>query len=209
MATLYNVQPELALRVTWMIRLSQGRFWIQSGWRSVAEQTALYNLHQMDPKKYPTAAKPGFSKHNRTPAEAVDVACQPDDKDLRVALAWRCGLHTPIPGEPWHMELAAWRTPLPDEPKPQEEELPRYADQIVYPTGAKTQVFPDGAIKNFGTPFFGSLFDVPPEGKRAFTRADAITAVDPNDAGAGYIVWNEGGQRFRFDPSWWTSNRPK
>jgi hypothetical protein len=77
--------------------------------------------------------------------------------------------------------------------------LPRYADQIIYPNGTKTQVFPDGAIKNFGTQFFGSIFDVPPEGKRAFTRADAITAVDPNNSGAGYIVVERERRRYRFD----------
>jgi hypothetical protein len=57
--------------------------------------------------------------------------------------------------------------PTPPATQPEEEELPRYADQIIYPDGTKTQVFPDGAVKNFGTPFFGSIHDVPPEGKRA------------------------------------------
>jgi hypothetical protein len=199
MADLRNVDPELALRVTWMIRLSQGRFWVQSGYRSVAEQTALYKLHQEDPAHYPTAARPGLSDHNKNPARAVDVACLYEDRELRASLARRCGLATPIPGEPWHMVLAVWRSPLPDEPKLQEEELPRYADQIIYPNGTKTQVFPDGAIKNFGTTFFGSIHDVPEAGKRAFTRADAITAVDPNDSSAGYVVWNENGDKYRFD----------
>jgi hypothetical protein len=80
-----------------------------------------------------------------------------------------------------------------------QEDMPRYADQIVYPDGSKTQVFPDGAVKNFGTPFFGSIFDVPPEGKRVWTRADAITAIDPNNKMAGYVLWNETGHSFAFN----------
>jgi hypothetical protein len=196
-ATLYNVEKELALRVTWMIRLSQGRFWVQSAYRSVAEQEALYKLHQSDPKRYPPAARPGLSKHNRSPAEAVDVGCLAVDNELRSSLAFRCGLRTPIPNEPWHMELAAWRSPLPDEP---EDDMP-YPTSCVAPSGKGWwQLNPDGSVetKTFNEsdeiPFHGSMYDYPLERTKINPRTGrprvwtTIQAAGPRDEDGYYVL---------------------
>jgi hypothetical protein len=203
MATLDNVEPELKLRVTWMIRLSQGRFWVQSGWRSVAEQTALYNLHQSDPKHYPTAAAPGTSKHNRTPAEAVDLACLPDDDRLRVRLAKECGLWTPVKGEPWHHELDPLRLPLPPDPK--EDYVPDIIPNVVTacaaPGGGVWSVAKDGGVgASDGAPFFGSYPGLKPEaqqgGPRYFIGIQA-RGQRPED---GYIIFSNDGHAYAFHP---------
>jgi hypothetical protein len=202
MATLYNVEPELSLRATLMIRLSQGRFWVQSGWRSKAEQKTLRRLHEADPKRYPYAADPDLSKHCRDPAEAVDIACLYEDNPLRINLAWRCGLHAPIPGEPWHHELAPWRSPLPDEP--QEDDMPT-PHSCIAPSGRGWwQLNPDGSVEartfqqGDAIAFHGSLFDYPQErtkinpktGKpRVWTTIQAVGAKDED----GYYVFADDG----------------
>jgi hypothetical protein len=202
MATLENVEKELALRVTWMIRLSQGRFWVQSGWRSKAEQKTLRRLHEADPKRYPYAADPDLSKHCRDPAEAVDIACLYEDNQLRRDLAWRCGLYAPIPGELWHHELAPWRLPLPDEP--QEDDMPT-PHSCIAPSGRGWwQLNPDGSVEAHTfdpkdrIAFHGSLHDYPQERTKINPKTGkprvwtTIQAVGPKDED-GYFVFADDG----------------
>lgn len=101
--------------------------WVSSAYRDPAEQIVLWNKYQAAVKQYGVAnatqhaalaAKPGTSKHERRPAEAVDVGALAGKEARRAELAQRHGLHTPIPGEKWHMELAPNRKPLAAAPAP-------------------------------------------------------------------------------------------
>lgn len=74
---------------------------------------------------------------------------------------------------------------------------------ITYPTGAKTIATPDGAIFNAGTPFYGSMYDLPAAGKQGVTSIKALTAADPNNPAAGYVAWAQNGNPYRFDAAEW------
>jgi hypothetical protein len=202
-ATLGNVEPELAKRVEWMIDLSQGRFWVSSGWRSSALQTELYRLHQADPKHYPSAFPPGQPKHENNPADAVDVACQPEDAKLRASLAIHCGLYTPYgKKEPWHMELAPGRLPLPNE----EDEVDKTTDACMAPSRRGAWVLDrDGAVRAYNfddrdpVPHFGSMHDYLNERDVPGRYFVAIEPVGVTD-GEGYWILSNDGGRFKFVP---------
>lgn len=97
-------------RVAAMCEHFRGRLTIDSGYRSFAEQTALWNRYGP-----PRAAKPGTSNHER--GAAVDFS-------LNAGLRWpevhdeapRRGLCFPLAYEDWHCEAdPAWVPPAPTE----------------------------------------------------------------------------------------------
>lgn len=238
MADLIGVESELASRVLWVQRkadtLRRGRaFWITTGWRSMPEQWRLWSdwvaaLRKVgwkgDPRQAPRdvrrkaqkfaplAAYPGTSNHGSAPAKAVDLACDEIDNGLRAALIKEAGLHTPIDGEPWHVELAPNRGLLPTTttPKPtpilqpsEEEDMSDFVDQIVWPNGSKTRVFANGDVQCVGRPappHFGGVGSFPEKDRLAFTKASGITPVDINDWEKGYTIWNEKDAEGQNDP---------
>ena len=77
---------------------------IVSGFRTRAEQQHLYDLYKAG--KGNLAAKPGHSNHESGNAADVNVggkslADDPEAKKAALAL----GLHFPVGGEPWHVEV--------------------------------------------------------------------------------------------------------
>lgn len=120
MATLEGVETDLRRRVQRLLDEHPG-LWITTGARDRNEQVRLYNAMVTAQRKYGAnwrkyaalAAKPGTSKHERRPAEAVDVGAPNLATHPVPRLAPGYGLHTPISGEPWHVELDPNRKPLP------------------------------------------------------------------------------------------------
>jgi len=102
MADATGLQPEFASEILAMIAASNGKLWINSGYRSDARQAELYAAAV---QKYGAAeagnwvAPPGHSNHNR--GLAVDLG---GDLALAKALAPRFGLTFPMSWEPWHIE---------------------------------------------------------------------------------------------------------
>lgn len=179
MANLDNVEVELRTRVQGVM-MDAGKFWVTTGHRSSEEQQRLWDLWQAAIKHYgseaaarrhnvATAARPGQSKHELNPAQAVDLACTTNDNDKRAALAKRWGLHTPITGEPWHMELDPKRHAI---PKPLVPTLPptlseasrmiaKPAVKIALTTNGYYIFAADGGVFCFGDAvFFGSAAGV-------------------------------------------------
>ena len=71
--------------------------WIVSGFRTRAEQAALFEL------KPDLAAPPGHSNHEQ--GLAADLGFPSDDAQRNAhAEASACGLEFPVDGEPWHVE---------------------------------------------------------------------------------------------------------
>lgn len=100
----------LASRVAALLDQSGGKVWIVSGRRSRAEQIELRRQH-CGPTEYdiyrkpssqcsPPTARPGSSRHES--GEAVDLG---GDLSLAAQLGRALGLHTNVPGEPWHFEV--------------------------------------------------------------------------------------------------------
>lgn len=77
-----------------------GRFSVLSGLRTRAEQQALYNRYLNGTGNL--AARPGTSRHES--GNAADLTPS-SARDTHGALARRFGLHFPVPGEAWHVEL--------------------------------------------------------------------------------------------------------
>lgn len=94
-ADVADLNPDFAARLMAMVRASGGQLSINSGYRSVAEQTALWNA---DPNPQ-RVAYPGTSMHNKGLAA-----------DLGGNVAWahahagEFGLYFPMPWEPWHVQ---------------------------------------------------------------------------------------------------------
>ena len=74
---------------------------------------------------------------------------------------------------------------------------------ITYPNGSKTVVGPDGSVFNAGTQFFGSMYDLPPAAKQGVQSIKAATAVNPNDSSAGYTLFAQNGNPYKFDAAQW------
>jgi hypothetical protein len=123
MANLNGVRASLADKIRWVQAQAQRRaaapFTVNTGYRSMAEQTRLYNAMVAAKEKYgepnwrkhaALAAKPGQSNHQHVDADgnpdslAVDLGCQARDNAVRISLVQEAGLCTPVAGEPWHME---------------------------------------------------------------------------------------------------------
>ena len=77
-----------------------GRFSVLSGLRTRAEQAVLYQRYLNGTGNL--AARPGTSRHES--GNAADLVPS-TARDTHGALARRFGLHFPVPGEPWHVEL--------------------------------------------------------------------------------------------------------
>lgn len=92
---LTGVDGDLASRVSALIAASHGRINVQSGFRTLAQQTKLYD--RLGPR---LAAAPGTSNHER--GMAVDLG---GDYALIGQLAPQFGLSLPMSWEPWHVEL--------------------------------------------------------------------------------------------------------
>jgi hypothetical protein len=91
-----GLQPFFAARLACLFDLVPG-LWIVSGFRTRAEQAALYRL------KPELAAPPGHSNHEL--GLAADLGF-PSGSAQRVAhrTASSCDLTFPVDGEPWHVE---------------------------------------------------------------------------------------------------------
>ncbi|MCW2926740.1 MAG: penicillin-resistant DD-carboxypeptidase [Thermoleophilia bacterium] len=77
---------------------------VNSGFRSRAEQEELYAAYKAG--RGNLAAKPGTSRHESGNAAdaaigGTNLASNPKAKELALQL----GLHFPVPGEPWHVEV--------------------------------------------------------------------------------------------------------
>lgn len=115
-----DLQEPLASRLLRLLEFFGGRVMISSGYRSSAQQQALYDAWEDSGYTVPSiVAKPGTSKHEREPAEAADLH-RTDPEDLKWGevhyTAAAFGLRFPIPSEDWHVELdPAWVEPEPEE----------------------------------------------------------------------------------------------
>ena len=103
-----NIEPELARRLLRLLDHFGGRVMIESGYRSKAQQQALYAAWLASGKTNPpSVAVPGTSKHERDPAEATDL--HRTDPSLTWGevhyTAHAFGLWFPIAREDWHTEL--------------------------------------------------------------------------------------------------------
>jgi hypothetical protein len=89
-----------------------------------------------------------------------------------------------------------------------DEEVSNIASEFRYPNGTLTRLMKDGSIRNYGTPFFGSIHDVPASGKLNWTDGDGVLVpIDVNNASAGYKVYDEDANFIgEFTESWWKAN---
>lgn len=102
-----GLEADFSARLQQMIADSGGRLSVVSGFRSIEEQTALWNgalaKYGSEDEARMWVAPPGSSNHNY--GVAVDLGFETDD-----ATAWahanaaRYGLAIPMDWEPWHIE---------------------------------------------------------------------------------------------------------
>ena len=105
-----NLNPELARRVQALIAASGGRISPGSGYRTIEEQAALRikngcpDVYQSPASscRVPTAI-PGSSNHNH--GLAMDLSYNAEGAKWAQANAARFGLHFPVRGENWHVEM--------------------------------------------------------------------------------------------------------
>lgn len=106
MADYEGLDSEFRRRLEAMVQASGGRLYIVSGFRSVEEQTALWNdaVNKYGPEEARNwVAPPGSSNHNH--GVAVDFGYSDDDAQAWAhANASRYGLNFPMEWEPWHIE---------------------------------------------------------------------------------------------------------
>lgn len=182
--SLDGVNIELRLRVEHLMKTVPGT-WVESAFRSYAEQERLYKLAQEG--KGASANKPGTSKHER--GLAVDVACDAANVKARAKAAKACGLITPFKKEPWHMELDPNRKGL---PALTEEQKATLMKTVVGISSTKTGcgiwfVASDGGVFAFGeAQFFGSMGGQP--------LNSPIVGMAPTPSNKGYwLVASDGG----------------
>lgn len=162
---LAGLNPDFAVRIRALIAASGGKVNIQSGYRSVAQQTALWNQALA---KYgsPQAARqwvapPGSSNHNR--GLAVDLG---GDLALAHQLAASFGLTFPLGNEAWHIEPAGLRA------------NPNTDQRAYSPNGGQGGGFGDQLDR-----FMGGLMQAESSGRN----------LGPNEAGAsGYYQFRPG-----------------
>lgn len=74
---------------------------VNSGWRSNAKQTELYEGFKAGKPGFNPADPPGFSKHQN--GKALDLAfATTADREAFATLAQSYGFSRPVKGEPWH-----------------------------------------------------------------------------------------------------------
>jgi len=107
-----RLRNDLAHAARFASRGGPRRKWrINSGYRSLDEQAALYAAYQAGTGNL--AARPGTSRHNW--GKAADVSASDgrpvgESPTCRAALR-RFGLCLPVPGEKWHVEHGdTWRS---------------------------------------------------------------------------------------------------
>jgi hypothetical protein len=105
-----GLRPQLGDAVRHLVAAAQGAVWVTSGYRSLDQQSALW---EQALRKYGSAsraddwvARPGASMHER--GMAVDLG---GNLDLAARLVARLHLPMwrPLPNEPWHFELTGSR----------------------------------------------------------------------------------------------------
>lgn len=198
--TWVGMNAELELRGKGMIAESGGLLWMTEGVRTRAEQQAFYDAYLAGGT---LAAKPGTSNHEK--GLAVDIACEWVNNALRARLAKQWGLYTPVRGEPWHFELDPARLPL-EQPKPvyvpeeDEDEMANDAARTVRWPNAVLVAREDGGTERYGPiPEYGNMFALTPSEKLGFEKITAANWIDPTNPIAGYILYNQKGQSFKFD----------
>lgn len=101
-----GMDGEFSRRLKAMIEASGGRMSVGSGFRSVAEQTELWNgavaKYGSEDAARQWVAPPGSSNHNH--GVAADIGFDGDGQDWAHANAARFGLNFPMSWEPWHIE---------------------------------------------------------------------------------------------------------
>lgn len=120
-----------------MLDASKGKLRLASGHRTLEQQTALYNeAAARFGQQYANGwvANPADSNHVK--GAAVDLT---GDASVRAQLAPQFGLVSPMPWEPWHIELASTRThaapaaytsPPPGETNPTEADMSQSAPHV-------------------------------------------------------------------------------
>lgn len=118
-----------AARLRAMIEASGGRIGVGSGYRSIEEQTRLWEAS--DKSGYWVAA-PGKSNHNH--GVAADLSYETDDAQAWAhANAHRFGLIFPMEWEPWHIEPIGVRDGTYQSTVKVDGELPGTADSYTVP----------------------------------------------------------------------------
>lgn len=195
-----------------------GRYYVLSGSRSRAHQALLYAASKVGGNP---ANKPGTSDHEYWEgrgARAMDVHPSSGKggtfAELHV-LARRYGFAFPYAGrgnkpEPWHMGFDPGRVALSKTPEQSTEDEESMSALIIeYPSGHKTIVTPDGAVFTAGTPYFGSMYSLEPGEKQGVANIRAATAVDTRDEAAGYILWAQNANQYKFTPQQWEQLKAK
>lgn len=95
-----GLNPKFLSALAAFNKAAGGRFSVISGLRTRAEQERLYALYLSG--RGNLAAKPGTSRHET--GDAADLSPS-SARDTHGALAKKFGLHFPVPGEAWHVEL--------------------------------------------------------------------------------------------------------
>lgn len=88
----------------------------------------------------------------------------------------------------------------PEQPQPEEEDLPKYIDKFVWPNGDQLQVFPDNHHECFGAKSYGNMNDLRDDAKQGFVEVHAVGPINPADSQAGYIFYAQNGNAYRFEP---------
>lgn len=105
MADFEGLHTDFRKNLEQLVADSGGRIWIVSGYRSVEEQTQLWNdavakYGESEARNW--VAPPGSSNHNR--GWAADLGFSDGGREWAHANAARYGLHFPMDWEPWHIE---------------------------------------------------------------------------------------------------------
>lgn len=134
---------------------------------------------------------------------------------FEVNQAWRQTSHTdPGKGFPiaWfidavnkyaaHNSIPKPSTDSTPDPSQEDEDMPQptdIVDEITYPNGAKTRVTRAGQVLALGTRYMYGIDHLLAEEKQAWTEAGGITAINPVDPNAGYVIWDRyNGNQYAF-----------
>lgn len=205
-------------------QIRDGKFYVNSGARSHAEQAYLYDqfLHH----RGAPANQPGKSLHewmNGKLAKAADInpALRNNDYAILHKEAAKLGFIFPYKSyEPWHAELAPAiyaqtdpkklykkaYAPTPTTTQKKEDEAVSIRFETEFSNGAKIFFEPaTNKLECYGARFYGGPNDLKPEVFAEIARYGGygcLTPVNKNDPEAGYILWmSNGANSHKFDPS--------